>query len=889
MKILLNKVLIVATLICAALSGIFTSCVEPQTTVVPKLEVAVSDTKQTSAEISILAENIQSIAYVVEKEALESPLPAVIYMSGTTLEPKKEDKIVLTDLQAETDYFVYFAARTTSGEFYDKTPVVPFTTKPYEFTELVNLLETYYDGFKIHLAMPESVRKNENNAIRFGTTSLAYYILLKNMGKLDFDALHTNGQMCTRNDTTLVYNGDNILLCDENGDPILDSYGQETYLHDPIAPGEPTVFFAGEFEKAESHYGFGMGYYGALFDLGSYLEAEGGKSPYDIDLTWSTNEDKYWTGAFQRKVFVTKEPDLLEAKMNASIVDVSPINATLKLTPDKEVQQFSIAVCDHGTYKQILNMLDGKEEYLQWFTSSYLAMMEVGALTMQRPFKDAEGNTIDEIVFNMTDFFYDYLPSETTFHIFITGMGNLQGTSQMFEHLTFETKAKTKPAPVINVTAVENGQNEFEAKFLVKAPNKDVFAAYYGCNYARDWQLSLNNGSTYADLVGVNYGFTADGIKQINSDEGLLMSFPSVDDQTTRLVVLGYNDEMRPNILEKGCSAIADCKTKPQVLEPIVDSTFMIALEGDWTATAKIRIREYQNNNLVTREENYTSKVNLSRRYTDYPAKLPNDVYDLYTKNTKEEVDGMYEDFKTEAYYFNRRRLVYRNRILCSGFIDYDFADYNRLMFQSPYDCFVSPEYSSVDVASIFFDFGPKWYLDIDKDKDGNIVVTAPFDSNFLPPMTNARGMTYYLTAYDAETNNGYTSREDGKAAFPVEVSADKQTITIKPLVMEDGTKLYPNAVGVGGTGTTLAAPVLSEIVLTKGWNGPKNQTKLSSAQKLSPIMHGVEPAQLKMVRKSMTKLNETKVLKSEIKVINEKVLNEGMEKMAEKHFNNKK
>jgi LysM repeat protein len=92
MKILLNKVLLVATLICAALSGIFTSCVEPQTTVVPKLEVTVSDTKQTSAEISILAENIQSIAYVVEKEALESPLPAVIYMSGTTLEPKKEDK-----------------------------------------------------------------------------------------------------------------------------------------------------------------------------------------------------------------------------------------------------------------------------------------------------------------------------------------------------------------------------------------------------------------------------------------------------------------------------------------------------------------------------------------------------------------------------------------------------------------------------------------------------------------------------------------------------------------------------------------------------------------------------------------------------------------------------
>ena len=120
-------------------------------------------------------------------------------------------------------------------------------------------------------------------------------------------------------------------------------------------------------------------------------------------------------------------------------------------------------------------------------------------------------------------------------------------------------------------------------------------------------------------------------------------------------------------------------------------------------------------------------------------------------------------------------------------------------------------------------------------------------------------------------------------------ISGDKKTITIKPLEMPDGTKLYPNAVGISGTGTNLAAPILSEIVLTKGWNGPKSQAKPSSAERLSPVLHGVESAQLKMVRKSMTKFNETKTLKSEIKVINEKALNEGMEKVAEKYFNIKK
>ena len=43
--------------------------------------------------------------------------------------------------------------------------------------------------------------------------------------------------------------------------------------------------------------------------------------------------------------------------------------------------------------------------------------------------------------------------------------------------------------------------------------------------------------------------FTAEEIAKINSDEGLELAIASIDGETTRVAVLGYNDEYTPNDL----------------------------------------------------------------------------------------------------------------------------------------------------------------------------------------------------------------------------------------------------------------------------------------------------------------------------------------------------
>ena len=64
---------------------------------------------------------------------------------------------------------------------------------------------------------------------------------------------------------------------------------------------------------------------------------------------------------------------------------------------------------------------------------------------------------------------------------------------------------------------------------------------------------------------------------------------------------------------------------------------------------------------------------------------------------------------------------------------------------------------------------------------------------------------------------------------IPVEISADKQTVTIKSYTDEDGNVYYPNVVSNGYWGPTIfASQVVSDVVLTKGWSEPETTAKVN-------------------------------------------------------------
>ena len=154
---------------------------------------------------------------------------------------------------------------------------------------------------------------------------------------------------------------------------------------------------------------------------------------------------------------------------------------------------------------------------------------------------------------------------------------------------------------------------------------------------------------------------------------------------------------------------------------------------------------------------------------------------------------------------------------------------------RTPYDLFVADNYSSVDVPQLINDFGPKWFFQVAN--DGSIYI--PFNQEYLPPMHNWPGYPFYVAAYCEENNMAFSTANEAVKGFPVEISADRNTITIKPIVLEgeDGKNYsyYMNAMGVSSNGTELVAPVISEIVLTRGWTDTKAASSVPSTVSVSP------------------------------------------------------
>ena len=249
-----------------------------------------------------------------------------------------------------------------------------------------------------------------------------------------------------------------------------------------------------------------------------------------------------------------------------------------------------------------------------------------------------------------------------------------------------------------------------------------------------------------------------------------------------------------------------------------------------------------------------TTKVTICDSL-EFPDVLPEDVYANYPDMTTEKVDALYEEFKLEAEAFNRK-VRGQNRLLCVGF-GFESPDTYRpaMSAQTPYELFCNPDYSGYDVATLFYDFGPKWYIEVAADG----TVTAPFNSVTMSPLTAWTGTSYYLAGNNPDAGYlTYNYDSEGKvvdAEFPVEVTDDNATVVVSPLMATpDGydapVPFYPNAVAPSTYGATLGGyRIDTELTLTKGWTGDDAGTSVpasvrgdnsASAPVFSPVYGGV-------------------------------------------------
>ena len=812
----------------------------------PKEEATASiktvETVSGSNAVILTTENITEYAYLceVKAEGKKAPTAAVIFATGTTgkCDASGETRIEIKDvLEPGTSYVVYIALKTTENEYFANVLEADLTPAAYDESEMFQVLQELPDGYVVRINLPQSV-KDANNVLRY----VCRNIVVDNYYKYnDFLSMLTNGGFFLDKSTTITMDNDHIVERDENGEPVIDpDTGDVVTIADPMVPGEPLYMSIGEYGWGESIFGWGEGWYIPQFDTERWQADQGLSSPSGLStragasLVLSGEED-YWTGAYGKYRFSTAKPDTMTASVKLELSDLRPNDATLTLRPEEGVDRYCVLVLPHSDYLDCEETLLNKEpELWQWFATSLIC----NYLYVSR-------SAVDAIQFNLSDLFYaSVLNPGVPFHVMITAMKDRDrekdGMIQSFKHEIFELPERTKPAPEIIVTPLPEKCTPYQIFFNIKAPNRDAYMVRTLLNYEREWLAMLNKGNSYSSMTAA-YGvlLSSEMVAQVNSDEGLEISYSSRPDAVSILAVHAENDEGLGNNLDaEGSPAVVRLRSARLPELPRVESDLFERLNGDWTATATVEHTDLKTGEKSTME--MSTKVTISNGLT-YEETLKDWVYYLYPTQTKEWVDALYADFKAETDNFNEN-LTRRNMMLCMGF-DFDSNKMGYLTPALPFDLFTSTTYSSTNNAGLFYDFGPKWYLQVRP--DGSVVAPINFE-DYAPLSDWFDEATYYLVGWDKDNENVImrnhdTSSDDRDAYFPVTVSEDRNTITINPMV-QDGKTYYmtPAALGINsGTGATYAQSigtiVKSSIVLTRGYTEPAQPAATSAPKKYVP------------------------------------------------------
>lgn len=789
-------------------------------------------------EVFVTAPHAMEIAYVISEEP-QLWTEMMLFKKGekVTVNPGGVVKLG-SQLTENKKHYLYAVGRLNDDDF-TEIITLEFTTKSFGFDSMLTLMETYYTGFKMHLNYPAETKKR-GNAISYGYGCRAMYNLRLYQSRDGIEELVelnsvVDGSVASSQyyfqDTTIVVNEYNEVVVDENGKPVLDENKDYITIHDPYTPGEPLILLAGETR------------YGTPEEFSQVMGFS--KPSWD---NWSIPmfdmETMQWTGAFDRIEFSTKEPELCDATLDISFPEeYHGINDFhVRFTPKGEYYQYAYMVLNQSTYDEIMDaFLEDDETLWQWFVPSWIA---VNYFTVEYASEPVEVSVTSK-------FFVEPLNGGETYIILATLLGDEEGLTQRFYKTEFTTRERTKPAPVIEVTALEN-PGPYYAGFNIKAGKdsngdvQEIEGAYWACELSREWQKYLNAEYPFSEIIKLsNMTFDEEQLEEINSEAGLDLYFPMLDGEILRFAAYGCNDEYAFNLIdeEENTAGWADFYAPMVDAEKAeVSSEYFTSLLGDWTATATLSmtVEEDGKQETVTMKD-YKSKVTISDAAPVLPETLGQEVYDIYKGETPESVNSMFSELQTLNDAFTDYRIKGQNRLLCTGFFDMDpvrnvLSPVGRLDYRSPYTLFTAKDYSSIDVPQLIYDFGPKWFLEVLE--DGRVIV--PFSEYTIPPLTAWPGYPFYVGGAHATEASAFSESTKDIPGFPVEISADGNTITIKPIVIESdyGTlsagNYYMNALGVPPMSAEyeIVAKVVTEIKLTKGWYG----TEKSQVHSVRPM-----------------------------------------------------
>ena len=813
----------------------------------PSLEVRLVETQYSTAKLEVTAANLSEIAYLAtpKADAKETPTATIVFATGVKSAIQDGvSTLTVNKLNPDTEYIIYVAATTANEEFFEK--VLEVTAKTESFGDnAYDVFDVDYKSFSMNVKFQPT---DPENVIKYQLIDMLTYNYQSMMGNTDADMMNLFDEVYgnyIKENTVFVFNEENSIIRDENGEPVVDEEGGTMTRWNPMVPGQLNYVLLGEFAYGEHPWGFGQGYYNPLWDRDGWLEATGGNGG-GILMGAGTRADDveqgdFWTGYYQKIEVTNKKPENLgEIKINTD--GLKPNGGLLNFELCDGISYLCFGVFEEHDMEIIKpSMLKDDLSNMQWALTSYNGPYIFNAQHYEIP----KGQT--KFSFNLSEYFWEFTPG-MKYYVYAVGINDQSGSKQAFAKLEgFTLPEPTKPAPEVTVTGIEapegHEKSPYEVWFNIKCTTGDAVTAKYAANYEREWETELNAGKTNTDLIENGNGFSAEEIEKINSAEGYDVMFPTRPDANTYLGVIAYNDEGTGNDPDEDGSAIGKKRSMPVPDKEPVNSEYFTSLLGEWTLSA-----EYEGG-----EAPMTCKVEIVSELT-CPENLSQEVIDYYLANTnytEEQVKELYEGFKKQLKLYNER-LRGQNRLLCLG-LDMDRPKYENSTnylagWKTPYDLFIATtdEYNGYDTESLFFDFGPKWYLEVKS--DGSVV--APFDVTNLPPLTFwNQGAEYYFI--------GISKMAITQGEFPVTISSDNSTITVEGYEYQ-GDTYYPNAAKAmfGGQYSTNTR-VCGALKLTKGWNGESEKSVVKGGK--SVTTHDVLGAERAVRPLSRTNVSDAK------------------------------
>lgn len=837
----------------------------------PVLTAKVTSVGTTAVKFQITSNRISRYAYLVYrvKEAPEEiPSADIIFATGKmgSVESAQTD-VVINALMPNNDYVIYIAGEVEELEEYFDEIVTLDGIKTQDFGEAYQIHSVDYASFKVDLKLPDSIAEL-NHILKYGMWDLYAFNLNHKFGKngrpeswaqsINLHEDYYSNQITESQ--TLTFSNNTAWVTDEYGNPLYDDeYESYRQVHSLLVPGQPNMLMIGEYRYGdhEVYANFTDGYYQPLFLSNEYFNA------WAEDVEVSQNQVPWWYGFAIQELVTNKQPEPFSGTVNIEVLlseDNNNTKAKLRFTPSEEVEQYCVWVITESMRQEVLPFLNNDEKYMQWFITSESGFNE-GALSMtgakemwmgQDP--DKQGNCFYFVDGALTN-------TKNVFHAYAVAMGGgdkdgdgiCDATLQTMVHKEFKLGEPRLPEPKVEITVMESDPDM--VRFNIKnATEKGVpiAQAYYIANYEREWLGAGYSPETLLDYYGTP--MSKSELAMINSPEGYTIEFQSRPNATTYFAMKVYNGEsyFTYSGTYKATSSVTSGDNK-------VESEYFTSLNGDWTAKATILYKktlDEDTGEIGTVTEEKTSKVSIGQQ--TYPETLPQSVYDTFAQHnvSKEATDKYFAELTDAIDNFNDDARN-RNQIICTGW-SFDLTGEAKDGYQSAYDLFISNTYNGWSSTSPVYDFGPKWYIQFDA--EGNAWV--PFNINNYIPMsswtTTDSGYgeyinEYHLLAYNATSGYMYPYIWDEEAnildgKFPVEISADGNTITIKPMVL-DGVNYYPNMGAVQDqyyTQFAVASSVISEIVLTRGWSGESQKAKakmiggqkqvVDNSHKVSPV-----------------------------------------------------